>query len=161
MAKLEEAAFAAGCFWGVEKRFMEIPGVRKTEVGYTGGISKNPTYEDVCKGSSGHAETVHIKFDPGKISYKKLLEAFWELHDPTTPHRQGPNVGGQYRSVIFYYGAAQKEAAEKSLEDEQEKYGERKIVTEIVPASEFWKAEEYHQKYNQKHGNGFGLPKLI
>jgi len=151
--KLEEAAFAAGCFWGVEETFRCEKGVRETEVGYMGGTAKNPTYGEVCIGTTGHAETVHLRFDPNEISYKRLLEIFWNDHDPTQLNRQGPDVGTNYRSTIFYYTPEQKKQALESKE-KLEKSGKcrGKIVTEIVPASDFWRAEEYHQKYLMKKG---------
>jgi peptide-methionine (S)-S-oxide reductase len=152
MGKLEEAAFAAGCFWGVEDAFMRIRGVKETEVGFMGGHTKNATYEEVCRGDTGHAETVHLKYDPEEVSYGELLEAFWGMHDPTTKNRQGPDSGSQYRSIIFYYTEKQREEAEKSRNERQKKLGGRKIVTEILPAGEFWRAEEHHQKYHQKMG---------
>ena len=152
MGKIGEAAFAAGCFWGVEDAFMHIKGVKKTEVGYMGGETENPTYGEVCTGKTGHAETVHLKYSPGGVSYGELLEAFWGMHNPATPNRQGLDIGSQYRSVIFYYNEKQREEAEKSREEQQKKLRERKIVTEIVPAGKFWRAEEYHQKYKQKQG---------
>ena|SRR3989338_3669686 len=152
--KIETATFAAGCFWGVEYKFAQIKGVVNTTVGYTGGHLKNPSYEDVCSGETGHAEAVKVKFDPNQVSYEKLLEVFWELHDPTQLHRQGPDVGTQYRSAIFYQNEEQKKAAIKSKE-KLEKSGKYKkpIVTEIVPASQFYPAEEYHQKYWLKNKN--------
>ena len=152
--KIETATFAAGCFWGVEYKFAQIKGVVNTTVGYTGGHLKNPSYEDVCSGATGHAEAVKVKFDPNQVSYEKLLEEFWELHDPTQLHRQGPDVGTQYRSAIFYQNEEQKKAAIKSKE-KLEKSGKYKkpIVTEIVPASQFYPAEEYHQKYWLKNKN--------
>jgi peptide-methionine (S)-S-oxide reductase len=148
----EEATFGAGCFWGVEDSFMKLAGVKETTVGFMGGKLKNPTYEDVCTGLTGHAEVVNLKFDPKIVSYEKLLEIFWSIHDPTTKDRQGFDIGSQYRSIIFYYNKKQKEIAEKSKEklDKSGKF-KQKIVTEIVPASDFWKAEEYHQKYLAKH----------
>jgi len=150
--KLEEATFGAGCFWGVEEAFMKVVGVEETVVGFMGGKLKNPTYEDVCTGLTGHAEVVNLKFDPKIVSYEKLLEVFWSIHDPTNKDRQGFDIGSQYRSIIFYHDTKQKEIAEKlkSKLDESGKF-RQKIVTEIVPASDFWKAEEYHQKYFQKH----------
>jgi peptide-methionine (S)-S-oxide reductase len=161
MAKTETAAFAAGCFWGVEGNFMEIPGVVETEVGYMGGHTENPTYEDVCGGHTGHAETVRLKYDPKKVKYEELLDAFWAMHNPTTPNRQGPDIGAQYRSVIFCYSKEQREIAEKSKEKmDKEKFGGR-ISTEIIDAGEFYRAEEYHQKYHKKHKGSFcgiGLP---
>lgn len=151
--KLETASFAAGCFWGVEETFRLTKGVKETAVGYCGGRSKNPTYEDVCSGTTGHAEAVQVKFDPAEISYEKLLKIFWENHNPTTWHQQGPDVGSQYRSVIFYHTPEQKVTAEKSKQ-ELEKSGRlrKPIVTEVVPATEFYRAEEYHQKYHLKNG---------
>jgi len=153
MAKLEDAAFGAGCFWGVEDAFMKVKGVEETEVGFMGGKTKNPTYKEVCTDKTGHAEVVHLKFDPKEISYEELLNIFWGIHNPTSLNRQGPDFGSQYRSVIFYYNKEQKKAAEKS-KAELEKSGkyDKSIVTEIIPAPEFYRAEEYHQKYHQKQG---------
>ena len=150
---LEKATFAAGCFWGVEDIFSKVKGVENTTVGYTGGHFESPSYENVCSGTTGHAEAVLVEFDPKKVSYKELLDVFWKMHDPTTFHRQGPDVGEQYRSAIFFHSDEQKEAAEMSKK-ELEASGKFKdpIVTEITPASEFYKAEEYHQKYFQKTG---------
>lgn len=152
--RLEKATFAAGCFWGVEAAFRQIKGVVSTRVGYCGGSMPNPTYEDVCTDATGHAETVEVTYNPEKISYEKLLDVFWENHDPTTPNRQGPDVGTQYRSVIFYHKDKQKIAAEKSkqLLQKSQKYKNRKIVTEIIQATEFYRAEEYHQQYLEKRG---------
>jgi peptide methionine sulfoxide reductase msrA/msrB len=148
-----QAAFGAGCFWGVEAAFRAAPGVRETAVGYQGGTLKNPTYGDVCSGRTGHAEVVHVGYDPGKISYDQLLEIFWAEHDPTTPNRQGPDVGAQYRSVIFCYTPAQKAAAEASKARlEASGRFKRPIVTQILPAPEFYRAEEYHQRYFEKRG---------
>lgn len=148
-----KAAFAAGCFWGVEEVFRTLPGVISTRVGYAGGKYRNPMYKDVCTGKTGHAETVEIEYDPSKITYQELLKTFFSIHDPTTPDRQGPDVGSQYRSVIFYYDDAQKTAA-TALEKELNASGKyrRPIVTQIVPAGPFWPAEEYHQKYVLKGG---------
>jgi len=152
-ARREVAVFGAGCFWGVEEVFAKLPGVIATEVGYAGGTREKPTYEDVKTGTTGHAEAVRIEFDPATISYEALLKIFWESHDPTTPNRQGPDVGTQYRSVIFYEDATQKRLAEESkARREKSKTYPRSIVTEIVPMGEFWRAEEYHQKYFEKHG---------
>lgn len=147
------ATFGAGCFWGVEETFRKIPGVIETAVGYEGGTMVNPTYEDVCYKNTGHAEVVQITYDPAKVSYEKLLEIFWNNHNPTTYNRQGPDVGSQYRSVIFYHDGEQKEAAEKSKEalTTSGKFS-RPIVTQIVPAEPFYQAEEYHQKYLAKLG---------
>jgi len=151
--KTEKAIFAAGCFWGVEAAFAQLKGVISTRAGYSGGHFKNPTYEDVRSNKTGHAECVEITYDPGQISYAKLLEFFWQIHNPTTPNRQGPDVGSQYRSVIFYHSPEQKEEAELSKKNLQGS-GKFKapIVTEIVVAGEFFPAEEYHQKYFQKQG---------
>lgn len=151
----EKATFAAGCFWGVEDRFMKLPGVLKTRVGYTGGNVENPTYEMVCNGDTGHKEAVEVIFNSGQISYEQLLKAFWSMHDPTTANRQGLDIGEQYHSVIFYHTDAQKEAAEKSKQELQD-LGVYKspIMTDVVPAVQFHEAEEYHQKYVQKHGAG-------
>ncbi|MFH0801567.1 MAG: bifunctional methionine sulfoxide reductase B/A protein [bacterium] len=151
--RIEKATFAAGCFWGVEETFRTQKGVVSTRVGYTGGTMKNPTYEDVCAGGTGHAEAVEVEYDPSIVSYEKLLDFFWKIHDPTTPNRQGPDVGSNYRSAIFYWNESQEKAALESKErlEKSGKFG-RKIVTEIVPASEFYPAEEYHQKYDLKHG---------
>jgi peptide-methionine (S)-S-oxide reductase len=149
----EKATFAAGCFWGVEATFSRVDGVTKTTVGYTGGEKTNPTYEDVCTDRTGHAEAVLVEYDPLKVSYEKLLDVFWNKHDPTTPNRQGPDVGSQYRSAIFYNTPEQRDAALSSKKrlEESRKYGRRSIVTEIVPAMEFYPAEEYHQRYYEKH----------
>ena len=143
--------FGAGCFWGVEYNFSKIDGVDKVASGYSGGKTNNPTYEQVCSNSTEHAEVVLVEFDDSKVTYEELLEAFWNKHDPTTLDRQGPDVGSQYRSAIFYYDHEQKITAEKSLKHRQNKLN-KKIVTEITQAKEFWKAEEYHQKYFEKHG---------
>jgi peptide-methionine (S)-S-oxide reductase len=150
---MEKATFAAGCFWGVEADFRRLKGVASAQVGYTGGTTTNPTYKDVCTGRTGHAEAIEIEFDPAQISYDQLLNAFWELHDPTTPNRQGPDVGTQYRSAIFYHSPAQ-EAAAKASRDALAASGKfkRPIVTEIKPATQFWRAEEYHQQYLEKRG---------
>jgi peptide-methionine (S)-S-oxide reductase len=148
---LEKATFAAGCFWGVEAAFRKIKGVKEIQAGYTGGNIKSPTYEQVCTGSTGHAEAIEILFDPKEISYEKLLEIFWEMHDPTTYHRQGPDVGSQYRSAIFTHSARQAELAEKSKKIYMKQLS-KPIVTEIVPAGPFYRAEEHHQRYHEKHG---------
>jgi peptide-methionine (S)-S-oxide reductase len=149
----EKATFAAGCFWGVEAAFRQIPGVIDTAVGYTGGNLSRPTYEDVCTDRTGHAEAVQVEFDPEKVSYDRLLDVFWENHDPTTKNRQGPDVGTQYRSGIFVHDAAQKSAAEASKErlEKSGRFG-RPIVTEITPLTTFWRAEDYHQRYLEKRG---------
>ncbi len=149
--KTEEAWFAAGCFWSVELAFSETPGVISTRAGYAGGIAKNPTYHEVCTRMTGHAETVKVVYDPSKISYVKLLDVFWNAHDPTQLNRQGPNVGSQYRSVISYHTPEQKKMAEDSKKEQQKKLG-KKVVTEIVSAGIFYDAEEYHQQYLKKKG---------
>ena len=145
---LEQATFGAGCFWYVEEVFRRIDGVESAAVGFMGGDAATPTYEQVCGGNTGHAEVVQMEFNPEKVSYKNLLNFFWENHDPTTPNRQGPDVGEQYRSVIFYHTPEQKKLAEKSVEeiDELGKFPDP-VVTQILPAEEFYKAEEYHQQY--------------
>ncbi len=150
---MDKATFAAGCFWGVEAAFRKIDGVVDAAVGYCGGSLHAPTYEDVCSGSSGHAEVVQLDFNPEKVSYEKLLDVFWECHDPTTRNRQGPDVGTQYRSAIFFHDSQQESAALKSkaalnVGDRHPK----EIVTEVVPAATFYRAEEYHQRYFEKHG---------
>jgi peptide-methionine (S)-S-oxide reductase len=149
----EKATFAAGCFWGVEATFREIDGVLGTAVGYTGGIMPNPTYKDVCTDETGHAEVVQVEFDPARVSYERLLEVFWANHDPTTPNRQGPDVGTQYRSAIFFHSPEQ-EAEARASKAVLETSGRLKqpIVTHIVPATTFYKAEEYHQQYLEKRG---------
>jgi len=148
-----KATFAAGCFWGVESAFQQVAGVKSTTVGYTGGTLKNPSYEDVCTGRTGHAEAVEIEYDPAVVSYEKLLSVFWKIHDPTTLNRQGPDIGTQYRSAIFYHNSEQKEGAITSKESlEQSGFYKRPLVTEIVPASKFYRAEEYHQRYLEKRG---------
>lgn len=148
-----QATFAAGCFWGVEETFRNIPGVLETSVGYMGGHTQNPTYQDVCTDQTGHAEVVQVTYDPAIVSYEKLLEVFWQNHNPTLLNRQGPDVGSQYRSVIFYHNEQQKELAQQAIDDltAAKKYP-KPIVTAIVPASTFYAAEEYHQKYLQKKG---------
>jgi len=150
---MEKATFGAGCFWGVEETFRKIDGVTSATVGYAGGRTENPTYEDVCSHETGHAEVVEIEFDPAKVSYRQLLEVFWSNHNPTTLNRQGPDVGDQYRSVIFHHSPEQRAAAEASKE-ELEKSGRfrRPIVTQIEPAPKFYRAEEYHQRYLEKRG---------
>ncbi len=148
---MEKATFAAGCFWGVEAAFRKIEGVTSTQVGYAGGSLEDPTYEDVCTGETGHAEVVQVEYDPSRVSYDELLAVFWEIHDPTTLNRQGPDVGAQYRSAIFFHDAEQEAAARASKEKLQKSGGfGREIVTEITPASTFYRAEEYHQQYLEK-----------
>src|SRR5438445_6366435 len=149
----EKATFAAGCFWGVEAAFWNVPGVLDTRVGYTGGHADDPTYEQVCSHTTGHAEAVEVTFDPEKVSYEQLLEVFWDSHDPTQLNRQGPDVGDQYRSAIFFHSPEQQAAATAS----QERLGKsgrysRPIVTEVTPAGPFYRAEEYHQQYLEKRG---------
>lgn len=150
--KTETATFAAGCFWGVEEAFRKKKGVVGTMVGYTGGKMKNPSYGDVCSDETGHAEAVQIEFDPKKVSYEKLLDIFWQNHDPTQFNRQGPDVGSQYRSAIFYHTEKQRKAAIKSKEmlEKSKKYS-KPIATQILPAADFYRAEEYHQRYRQLH----------
>lgn len=151
---MEKATFAAGCFWGVEAAFRKIDGVHATTVGYTGGWTENPTYRDVCSGGTGHAEAVEVVFDPDIVSYDLLLQVFWQIHDPTTLNRQGPDVGEQYRSAIFFHDPGQQAAAMSSLEQMRAsgKYEGRPIVTEITPAMTFYRAEDYHQQYFEKGG---------
>lgn len=152
---MEKATFAAGCFWGVEESFRRVPGVTSMAVGYSGGTFPNPTYRDVCSGNTGHAEAVEIEFDPAVVSYRQLLEIFWNSHDPTTLNRQGPDVGTQYRSAIFYHSPAQQTAAiESKAEVERSSRFGRPIVTEITPAPSFYRAEEYHQQYLEKRRLG-------
>lgn len=150
---MQEAIFAAGCFWGVQFYFDQIPGVLETQVGYTGGHTENPTYEDVCSHTTGHAEAVKITFDPKVVSYKKLLKHFFRMHNPTQLNRQGPDIGDSYRTAIFYFDDDQK------IEAEQAKLGSRNdysdpIVTEITKATKFWPAEDYHQKFAERTGRG-------
>ena len=147
------ATFGAGCFWGVEAAFRRMEGVNEALSGYTGGDKENPTYEEVCTGVTGHAEVVEVDYEPEKISYEDLLDVFWDIHDPTTLNRQGPDIGTQYRSAIYFHSPEQQEAARKSLM-EQNRLGRFRnpIVTEITPANTFYKAEEYHQKYFEKQG---------
>jgi peptide-methionine (S)-S-oxide reductase len=153
--QLEKATFGAGCFWHIEQAFQRVSGVVETSVGYMGGTLAEPTYEEVCTHRTGHAEVVEVTFDPTRVTFEDLLVTFWNLHDPTTLNRQGPDRGTQYRSVIFYHSPEQKAAAETSKKRiEQSKRLGRKIVTEITPASTFYRAEEYHQKYLDKHGHG-------
>ena len=148
---LEKATLGAGCFWGVEATFRRLAGVKDNAVGYMGGKLKNPTYKDVCTDSTGHAEVLEVTFDPEVISYHDMLEVFWDNHNPTTLNRQGPDVGTQYRSAIFYHSPEQEAEAKASRDAAQSRFP-RPIVTEIVPATEFWRAEEYHQQYLEKRG---------
>ena len=150
--KTEQATFGGGCFWCMEAVFERLDGVKSVISGYAGGTKKNPTYQEVCAGATGHAEVVQIEFDPREISYEKLLEVFWEAHDPTTTNRQGADVGTQYRSVILYHNAAQKKAAEESKQTAQWRFP-APIVTEITPLAAFYKAEDYHQDYFRNHPN--------
>ncbi len=150
---MNKATFAAGCFWSVEQKFKETTGVTSTQVGYMGGQTQNPSYEQVCTGETGHAEVVDITFNPDEVSFEKLLEIFWHLHDPTTLNQQGPDIGTQYRSALFFHSQEQQEAALKSMSNRQQEIG-RTIVTEVTKASTFYKAEEYHQCYLEKNGIG-------
>ncbi len=145
----EKATFGAGCFWGVEAAFRKIDGVLEATSGYSGGRVKDPSYGDVCTGTTGHAEVVEVEYDPERVSYEKLLEVFWKEHDPTQVNRQGPDVGTQYRSAIFFHSPEQEAAARSSLEGAQARY-KKPIATEITPASEFYRAEEYHQRYFER-----------
>ena len=150
---MKKATFGAGCFWGIEAAFRQVEGVSDVAVGYSGGSYPNPTYRDVCSGQTGHAEVVEIDYDPTKVSYEALLDVLWQIHDPTTPNRQGPDIGTQYRSTIFVHDAEQEAAARASMETAQASGRFRRpIVTEITPASTFYRAEEYHQRYFEKHG---------
>lgn len=151
---MQQAIFAAGCFWGIEAAFREIEGVVATSVGYTGGTTTDPTYEQVCSGSTRHAEAVQVWFDPDVVSYDELLDTFWSIHDPTTRDRQGWDFGSQYRSGIFFHDADQERLAVASRDERQNSLA-RPIVTEIAPASSFYDAEEYHQRYYEKHGGAF------
>jgi peptide-methionine (S)-S-oxide reductase len=149
---IQKATFAAGCFWGIQSAFDELPGVISTRVGYSGGSVSNPLYEQVCSGNTGHAESVQVVFDSEKISYSKLLELFWHIHDPTQLNRQGPDFGSQYRSVIFFHSLEQKQLAEEFKQTlEEVKMFSKPIVTEIAEFKEFFPAEEFHQKYLQKN----------
>jgi peptide-methionine (S)-S-oxide reductase len=149
----ERTTFAAGCFWGVEAAFRQVPGVTDTAVGYIGGTLENPTYQDVCTDRTGHAEVVQVEYDPARVSYEQLLDVFWANHDPTTLNRQGPDVGTQYRSAIFYHNPQQQSVALASKEKLQASGRFRRpIVTEVTPAAKFYRAEEYHQRYLEKRG---------
>jgi peptide-methionine (S)-S-oxide reductase len=152
---IEKATFGAGCFWGVESAFAAIPGVTTTAVGYEGGSLDRPSYKDVCTDQTGHAEVVELEFDNEKISYDKILDAFFDLHDPTTLNRQGPDWGTQYRSVIFFHSPEQEQQAKAKIEQltASGRYGPKRIVTKVEPAQTFWRAEEYHQKYLEKRGH--------
>lgn len=150
---MAKATFAAGCFWGVEDAFRQVKGVLSTTVGYTGGTAKNPSYKEVCTGRTGHAEAVEVDYDPAQVSYLELLRTFWTSHDPTTLNRQGPDVGTQYRSAIFFHDAEQEAAARESKAIlEKEGVFKRPIVTQILPAGDFYRAEDYHQQYFEKQG---------
>jgi peptide-methionine (S)-S-oxide reductase len=152
---MAKATFAAGCFWGVEEAFRQVPGVTGTAVGYEGGTTDHPTYEDVCTDTTGHAEVAEVEYDPDKVSYEQLLDVFWANHDPTQLNRQGPDFGTQYRSAIFYHTPEQRAAAEASKTALQASGRFRRpVVTEVTPAGPFWRAEEYHQRYLQKRGRG-------
>jgi peptide-methionine (S)-S-oxide reductase len=148
---MQKATFGAGCFWGVEASFQKVKGITKTTVGYMGGNTKNPTYEQVCTNRTGHAEVIQIEYDEKQVTYEELLELFWDIHDPTQLNRQGPDVGKQYRSVIFYHNELQKKQAEISKKEKQKKF-DKEISTDIIPSVEFYPAEEYHQKYLEKQG---------
>jgi len=150
---MEKATFGAGCFWGVEAAFRQVKGVSSTTVGYAGGTLKNPTYKDVCTDKTGHAEVVQVEYDPSQVSYEDLLNVFWRVHDPTQLDRQGPDVGTQYRSLIFFH-TPQQEAAARASKEKLQKSGafKKPIVTEILPAPEFYRAEDYHQQYLEKRG---------
>ncbi len=150
---MEKATFGAGCFWGVEAQFARIPGVIETAVGYAGGRTERPTYKDVCTDQTGHAEVVELTFDPARVTYRQLLEVFFSLHDPTQLNRQGPDWGTQYRSVILFHSPEQEKEAHTFIDElTEEKRYTKKIVTQVVPAETFWRAEEYHQKYLEKRG---------
>ncbi len=149
----EQALFAAGCFWGVEAAFLAVPGVTDAESGYIGGHTENPTYEQVCTDTTGHAEAVRVTFDPSKVSYETLVRKFFELHDPTQVNRQGPDTGTQYRTGLFYLTEEQRKVAEKVKKDLQPSFHPKTIATEITPATPFYRAEEYHQRYFEKHPN--------
>lgn len=148
---MEKATFAAGCFWGVEFKLGKVPGVTATAVGYMGGQTDKPTYEDVCTDQTGHAEVAQVEFDPGKVGFEVLVRKFYEVHDPTQLNRQGPDEGSQYRTAIFYHSPEQKAVAERVTAELNKTRFRGGIVTQIVPAATFWRAEEYHQKYGHKH----------
>src|SRR6266567_8320795 len=151
---MEKATFGAGCFWGVEAAFASIPGVTATAVGYEGGSLQRPTYKDVCTDQTGHAEVVELDFDPEKVTYEQLLDKFFVMHDPTTPNRQGPDWGAQYRSAIFFHSPQQEQQAKAKIEQltAEGRFKSKRIVTQVVPAQTFWRAEEYHQRYLEKRG---------
>jgi peptide-methionine (S)-S-oxide reductase len=153
---VQQATFGAGCFWGVEEAFRTVDGVLSTATGYMGGSIRNPTYEQVCTGETGHTEVVQVTFDPARISYQQLLDIFWSIHDPTQLNRQGPDIGLNYRSVIFYHNAEQATIARQSKDaiGHSGRFGSGTIVTQILPAGEFYRAEEYHQQYFAKQGGG-------
>lgn len=152
----QTASFAAGCFWGVEARFREVPGVLDAVSGYMGGHAANPTYKQVCTGDTGHAEAVQVTFDDGQVSYADLLELFFDMHNPTTLNRQGPDFGSQYRSVAFWHDPEQRDQAEAKIRElNASGRWPDPIVTQVVPAARFWRAEEYHQRYFEKNGGGF------
>ena len=148
---MERATFGAGCFWGVEADFRKLPGVISTQVGFTGGEVAEPTYKDVCRGDTGHAEVVEVEYDPEKVDYQQLLDVFWASHDPTQLNRQGPDVGTQYRSAIFFHNEAQESAAKESIASKEGRFS-RPVVTEVVPVGDFYRAEDYHQQYFDKMG---------
>jgi peptide-methionine (S)-S-oxide reductase len=157
---METATFGAGCFWGVEAAFRQVPGVKEVTVGYSGGTTESPTYREVCSGRTGHAEVVQVEFDPDHVSYERLLDVLWDVHDPTQLNRQGPDVGSQYRSAVFVHSPEQETTARASRDRAQARLP-RPVVTEITPASTFWPAEEYHQRYFEKHGiTGCHVPGL-
>lgn len=162
MSDVKTAIFAAGCFWGVEDAFRKLAGVLSTRVGYLGGKTENPTYEQVCRYDTGHAEAVEVTYDPGKISYDELLQVFWSIHDPTTLNRQGPDVGSQYRSAVFYQTPDEQQKAEglKNQLNAQKAFP-KPVVTEITPATVFYQAEAYHQQYHEKQGGSCGLPNRV
>lgn len=157
---IRKATFAAGCFWGVEAAFRSLPGVTGTSVGYSGGTTPDPSYREVCTGRTGHAESVQVEYDPDSVSYDRLLEVFWGIHDPCILNRQGPDIGTQYRSVIFYHSEEQREkaVASKAGLDSSGRCGDGRVVTEIRPASRFYRAEDYHQRYLEKHGRASCSP---
>jgi peptide-methionine (S)-S-oxide reductase len=153
MMNTERATFGAGCFWGVEAAFRRVEGVAATAVGFMGGTLEHPSYRDVCTDRTGHAEVVDIEFDPARVKYEDLLAVFWEVHNPTQLNRQGPDIGTQYRSAIFFHSPAQEAAAKDSKKRlEESGHYQRPIITQIVPAGQFWRAEEYHQQYLEKRG---------